>query len=99
MKHSAAGTVVDSIAVLSFPYTLQLLLVVLYSKGNMHASGRPPGLLPMQLFTWLLRQLLTQGPGGKQPAAAAAAGAYDMATADSGQDAAATTTEGSASKQ
>ena len=86
LKHSAAGAVVDGIAVLSFPYTQQLLLVVLCSKGNMYmyASRRPPGLLPMQPFTQLLRRQLTQGPG-KPPAAA---GAADATPADSSQDAA-----------
>jgi len=72
LKHSSAGAVVDGLAVLSFPYTQQLLLVVLCSKANMYmySSRRPPGLAPLQPFTQMLRQQLTQAPDGQQQGSA-----------------------------
>jgi hypothetical protein len=68
LRHSSAGAVVDGLAVLSFPYTQQLLLVVLCSKGNMYmyATRQPQALHPMQPYTRLLRQQLTHNPDQQQ---------------------------------
>jgi hypothetical protein len=62
LRHSAGDACLDGLAVLSFPYTQQLLLVALCSSGNMYmyTSKRPAGLAPLQPHTHLLRQRLLQ---------------------------------------
>lgn len=86
LRHSTAGAVVDGLAVLSFPFTQQLLLVVLCSRGNMYmfASRQLPGCAPAQPHTRLLRQQLVahaaaaaEAPRSKQAADAAAKAAAD----------------------